>query len=88
VVLFCNLIFIQAISKAPLQVHYYSEALPTQHGYCVRVSRRFPKQHRPLRVKDLPMVPTWRLEQDSNRRPFGRKARNLLMSHHALNYFI
>ena len=20
---------------APLQVHYYSEALPTQHGYCV-----------------------------------------------------
>src|SRR6218665_3746253 len=26
--------FIQAISIAPLQVHYYSEALPTQHGYC------------------------------------------------------
>src|SRR6218665_4178802 len=24
--------FIQAISVAPLQVHYYSEALPTQHG--------------------------------------------------------
>jgi len=31
--------FIQVISIAPLQVHYYSEALPTQHGYCVRVSR-------------------------------------------------
>ena len=31
--------FIQAISIAPLQVHYYSEALPTQHGYCVRASR-------------------------------------------------
>ena len=30
--------FIQAISIAPLQVHYYSEALPTQHGYCVGVS--------------------------------------------------
>src|SRR6218665_102764 len=30
----------QAISIAPLQVHYYSEALPTQHGYCVGVSRR------------------------------------------------
>jgi len=30
---------IQAISIAPLQVHHYSEALPTQHGYCVRVSR-------------------------------------------------
>src|SRR6218665_494007 len=26
--------FIQAISIAPLQVHYYSEAVPTQHGYC------------------------------------------------------
>ena len=32
--------FIQAISIAPLQVHYYSEALPTQDGFCVRVSRR------------------------------------------------
>src|SRR6218665_846532 len=31
--------FIHAISIAPLQVHYYSEALPTQHGYCVEVSR-------------------------------------------------
>jgi len=27
--------FIQAISLAPLQVHYYSEALPTQHRYYV-----------------------------------------------------
>ena len=25
---------------APLQVHYYSEALPTQHGYCVGDLRR------------------------------------------------
>ena len=32
--------FIQAISIAPLQVHYYSAALPTQHGYCVGASRR------------------------------------------------
>ena len=32
--------FIQAISIAPLQVHYHSEALPTQHGHCVGVSRR------------------------------------------------
>jgi len=31
--------FIQAISKLPLQVHYYSEALPIQHGYCVVISR-------------------------------------------------
>ena len=32
--------FIQAISIASFQLRYYSEALPTQHGYCVRVSRR------------------------------------------------
>ena len=33
-------LFIPAISLAPLPVHYYSEALPTQHGCCVGVSRR------------------------------------------------
>jgi len=32
--------FIHSISIAHLQVHYYSEALLTQQGYCVRVSRR------------------------------------------------
>ena len=32
--------FIPAISIAPLRVLYYSEALPTQHGYCIGVSRR------------------------------------------------
>src|SRR6218665_1097714 len=31
-------LFIQATSIAPLQVDYYSEALPTQHRYCVGVS--------------------------------------------------
>jgi len=30
--------FIQAISVAPLLVHYFSEALPTQHVYCAGVS--------------------------------------------------
>jgi len=30
--------FIPAISIAPLQVHYYSEPLPTKHKYCVEVS--------------------------------------------------
>ena len=30
-----------------------------------------PKRHRQLRVKDLPKVPTWRLEWDSNPRPSG-----------------
>src|SRR6218665_2438554 len=32
--------FIQTISIAPLQVQYYPEALPTQHGYCTGISRR------------------------------------------------
>jgi len=32
--------FFPDISIAPLQVHYYSEVLPTQHRYCVTVSRR------------------------------------------------
>jgi len=32
--------FIQTICIAPLQVHFYSEALLTQHGYCAGVSRR------------------------------------------------
>jgi len=35
----CSFSFVQAISIAPLQVPYYSEVLPTQHGYCVGVSR-------------------------------------------------
>src|SRR6218665_3308279 len=75
-IIHCTHSFIQAIS-VPVHVDYYSEALPTQqHGYCVR-------GHRELRVKDLPKAPTWRLVQDSNPQPFGRKALNLPMSHHA-----
>ena len=31
---------IQTIFIVPLQVHFYSEALPTQHGYCAGVSCR------------------------------------------------
>ena len=41
------------------------------------------KRHRQLQVKNLPKVPTWRLEWDSNPWPFGRKAANLPMSHFA-----
>src|SRR6218665_111818 len=33
-------------------------------------------------MKDLPKVPTWRLEQNSNPRPFGRKASILPMCHY------
>jgi len=40
-----------------------------------------PKRPWQLRVKDLPKVPTWRLERDSNPRPFGRKATNLPCQH-------
>src|SRR6218665_2247552 len=42
-----------------------------------------PKRHRQLQVKDLPKVPTWRLERDSNPLPFGRKASTLPMRHQA-----
>ena len=42
-----------------------------------------PKRHRQLRVKDLPKVPTWRPERDSNPWPFERKTANLPLSHHA-----
>ena len=70
---------IPGISVAPLQVHYRS-ALDTARILC----RSFtPKRHRQLRAKDLPKVPTWRLEPDSNPRPVGRKASNLPMRHHA-----
>src|SRR6218665_2446967 len=42
-----------------------------------------PKRHRQLQVKNLPRVPRWRLEWDSNPQPFSRIASNLPMSHHA-----
>ena len=40
-----------------------------------------PKRHRQRWVKDLPTVPTWRLERESNLRPFERKASTLPMRH-------
>ena len=55
--------------------HYYSEALSTQHGSILCLSFT-PKRRRQLRVKNLPKVPTWRLERKSNPRPFGRKVPN------------
>src|SRR6218665_2410182 len=47
-----------------------------------------PKRHRQLHVKDLSKVPTWRLERDSNQRPFGQRASNLPMSHLASSSYI
>src|SRR6218665_1355393 len=60
---------------------YYSEALPTQHGYCVGVSRRSALATASEGLAQGPY--TWRLERDSDPRPFGRKASNLPMNHHA-----
>src|SRR6218665_2629909 len=37
---FHSISFFHGISIAPLQVHYYSEALPKQHEYCAGVSCR------------------------------------------------
>ena len=41
------------------------------------------KRYRQLWVKDLPKVPTWRLEWDSNLPPSKCKAPKLPLSHHA-----
>ena len=72
--------FILDTSIASLQVHYYSEALPTTALIlCVGVGT--PKRYRQLQVKDLPKVPTWWPERDSNQRFSGRKAPNLPLSH-------
>jgi len=48
--------FIQAISIAPLQVHYYSEALPTHHGYCVEASCRRATGNCAWRTSQVPYV--------------------------------
>ena len=73
---------IQAIFIAPIQVHYYSDALPTQATTRILFRSFTPKRQMQLRVKDLPNVPTWQLERDSSPRLFGWKATNLPMSHH------
>src|SRR6218665_287186 len=38
--------------------------------------------HRQLQIKDLPKVPAWRLERESNSRPSGRKASSQPRRHH------
>src|SRR6218665_1764163 len=63
--------FIPAISISPLQVLYYSEALPTRPYSTDTVSEFHAEAHRQLQVKDLPKVPTWRLEREWNPRPSG-----------------
>ena len=58
--------FIPAISVAPLQVLYHSEALPTTARIGPTVSEFHAEARRQLQVKVLPKVPTWRLERESN----------------------
>ena len=73
---YCSLHFIQALSIVPLQVHYYSQALSTQHGYCAGVSRQ-------STTGNLLKVPMRRLQLDFNLQPFGWKSLNLPTCHHA-----
>jgi len=72
--------FIQAISIVPLQAHYYISQI-----LCGSFT---PKRHRQLQLKDLPKVPTWRLDQNLSLWPFRRKATNQPMSHHALKMYL
>src|SRR6218665_40165 len=59
--------------------HFYSApSSPLLHrgapDYCNNtdtVSEFHAEAHRQLQVKDLPKVPTWRLERESNSRPSG-----------------
>src|SRR6218665_3474319 len=46
------------------------------------VSEFHAEAHRQLQVKDLPKVPTWRLERESNPRPSGRKSSSQPRRHH------
>src|SRR6218665_2862959 len=62
--------FIPAISIAPLQVLYYSEALPTT-ARILYISEFHAEAHRQLQVTDLPKVAPWWLERESNPRPSG-----------------
>ena len=47
-----------------------------------RVSEFHAEAHRQLQVKDLPKVPTWRLERQSNPRPSGWKSSSQPRRHH------
>jgi len=61
--------------------YFYSRGAP---NYSVdTVSELMPKHYRQLRVKDLPRVPTWWVDWDSNLQPSGCKAPKLPLSHHA-----
>src|SRR6218665_1414517 len=50
----------RTISIAPLEVHYYSEALPTQHEYCSGVSHRSATSNYKLRTCPMSLYVTAR----------------------------
>src|SRR6218665_191854 len=69
-----------AIFTAQVGVFYSASSAPLQLRGAPDIARilcwRFaPERHRPLRIKGLPKVPTWRLEAESNPRPFELKVR-------------
>src|SRR6218665_1132144 len=73
--------FIQTISIAPLQ--YTITQRRSRHNMDT-VSEFHAEAPQATASEGLAQGPTWRLERDSNPRPFGRKETNLLMSHNAL----
>jgi len=74
--------FIQAISIASLTVLCCSEALPTQHGYCLGISRLSATGNFVIKLLKV-LTCTWRLERESNLWLFGRKASTLPKRRHA-----
>src|SRR6218665_1586910 len=72
------------IHSCILYNYYYSDALSTQHGYCVAVSCEAPHE---TASEGLALGPTWRLERESNPRPSGRELLTVPMSHHAPNSY-
>src|ERR1043165_9013930 len=54
------------------------------HNYSADTESEFHAEaHEQLRAKDLPRVPTWRLEVDSNPQPSDCKASNIPLHKHA-----
>src|SRR6218665_2091983 len=75
--LFINSGYIYCASSIPLALR---DAPDTARILCWNLTS---EPHRQPRAKDLPQVPTWRLERDFNPQPFGRKKWNLPTGHHA-----
>src|SRR6218665_1790088 len=74
--------FIQAISIAPLKVLYCSEALPTQHGYCLGISRLSATGNFVIKLPRA-LKCTGGLERESNLCLFGQRASPLPKPRHA-----